>query len=324
MPAREQILCGDWGTSTFRLMWVDRSSAEILASDETGQGIARMFELWQQSPATDRIAFYLHYIQERIAVLEGRIKVSLKGVPLILSGMASSSIGLEELPYKALPFSTAGSDLLIRIYDNLPAAAREIFLVSGVKSEDHEVMRGEETLLIGSVAGGERSWFIFPGTHSKHIRVSDGRAVELRTFMTGEFFGLLTRHSILAHTVLDDGRFGEGNTAEYFKQGVLEGRRSNLLQSCFRVRTNRLFGVCTDRENYYFLSGLLIGSELSALPRETTAVTLVCGARLRPLYEAALEALKEEGYRFASRYRPAEEALIRGQLRLYALLKKNK
>ncbi|HEX5552318.1 MAG TPA: 2-dehydro-3-deoxygalactonokinase [Chitinophagaceae bacterium] len=326
MPPQKKLLCCDWGTSAFRLLLVDVSTSRVQAMDETDQGIARTFKLWQQSVATtaSRKDFYLGYIEARIAILEKLINSSLKGVPLILSGMASSSVGIEELPYKALPFAVNGSDAVVKSY-KVPTAMRGIFLVSGVKSKDDEVMRGEETLLIGSASEDSQqkeTWFIFPGTHSKHVFVSNGHATELRTFMTGEFFELLTRHSILALSVSQSGDFGQEKTKENFVSGVLKGLRSNLLHSCFSVRTNKLFHHCNDHENYYFLSGLLIGTELSVLPREPANLVLVCGISLGPLYETALEVLKADGRKLTYSYRSAEEALIQGQLKIHSLLDK--
>lgn len=325
MSEQVKLFCCDWGTSAFRLTLVDSLTGRVLASDQTNQGIASTYEQWQRGEHSvkKRNAFYLNYMQSRINVLEQQMNLSLNEVPLIVSGMASSSMGMDELPYKTLPFLIDGSDLIVKNFGDMRSATRKVFLISGVKSEDHDVMRGEETLLVGSAdeaPDAENSWFIFPGTHAKHIHVEGGIAKEMRTFMTGEFFELLVKHSILAFSVSKNGGLNEGRNKDFFEQGVLKGIHSNLLNSSFSVRTNRLFNSCNEKENYYFLSGLLIGSELSALPREDANIILVCGAALGPLYEAALKIAQTDGRKLSCRFLSAEEALIRGQLKIHAFI----
>jgi len=58
------------------------------------------------------------------------------GLPVVISGMASSSIGWRELPYAPLPFSLTGCDA---VWAEIQPA---FYLVSGVASRD-DMMRGE-------------------------------------------------------------------------------------------------------------------------------------------------------------------------------------
>ncbi len=62
--------------------------------------------------------------------------------------MASSSIGMKELPYARLPFALDGGHVQLMYFREERVFPHEIMLISGVKS-DHDVMRGEETQLIG-------------------------------------------------------------------------------------------------------------------------------------------------------------------------------
>jgi 2-dehydro-3-deoxygalactonokinase len=41
--------------------------------------------------------------------------IDLIGVPVILSGMASSTIGMVDMPYKQIPIKLDGSDLEIKV-----------------------------------------------------------------------------------------------------------------------------------------------------------------------------------------------------------------
>lgn len=320
-----KLLCCDWGTSTFRLDLVDYETGRVLADDKSDQGIARTFELWQgkSNRIKERESFYFDFIQSRIALLEHQLNESLHETPLVISGMASSSIGIEELPYKNLPFAINGSDLIVKKFKWGIHSHREVLLISGVRCNSDDVMRGEETLLIGSTSEGvneKRKLFIFPGTHSKHIRVQHEKVISFQTFMTGEFFDLLTHHGILAHSVFIDNH--SEKTKEAFKEGVLKGIHGNLLHSCFSVRTNDIFKRCTKGENYYFLSGLFIGNELKGLHRGGIDITLVCGEVLRPLYESALKVLQTNSNHFSFENIPADGALIRGQIKIYNALNK--
>ena len=65
---------------------------------------------------------------------------SLNGTTVVLSGMASSSIGLVELPYSKLPFRTNGEDL---ITEQIQHQNNPLLVISGASTTD-DVMRGEE------------------------------------------------------------------------------------------------------------------------------------------------------------------------------------
>jgi 2-dehydro-3-deoxygalactonokinase len=320
----KKLLCCDWGTSAFRLKLVDVSTAGIPAEESGKQGIGQTFELWQQlpRPAKERMTFYLDYIQSHISLLEHKTGISLKKIPLIISGMASSSVGLKELPYKRLPFTVDGSDLVTKKIVN-EKCDREIILISGVRSAD-DVMRGEETLLVGSASNGiddgKENLFIFPGTHSKHILVKDKQAIALQTFMTGEFFDLLAHKSILSHSVSINDHFQGLKNQKAFEKGMLKGIQSNLLNSCFNVRTNSLFNIFDPEENYYFLSGSLIGYELKEIMGKNVNITLVSDGTLLLFYKAALKILHGFENTFSYKSIPADKALIRGQIKIYTTL----
>jgi 2-dehydro-3-deoxygalactonokinase len=200
--------------------------------------------------------------------------------------MASANIGLRELPYKELPIRADGSDLYCTWFAASVAFPHRLLLVSGVRSA-RDVMRGEETQLAGCppVEGVHR--FVFPGTHSKHILVDGQLAVDFQTYMTGEFFALLSRHSLLAKSVTENA----SAHPEAFARGVAEGAESGLLHSAFRVRTHQLFGVLNPHQNYHYLSGLLIGSELGSIVADRIPITIVGDASQVGQYHTAAAVL---------------------------------
>jgi 2-dehydro-3-deoxygalactonokinase len=295
------IISCDWGTSSCRVRVVDAAGG-VLASGSGAKGIAATFADWQRSglPESGRMGFYQAVLMKAL----GSIGFDVSGMPVVISGMASSSIGMMELPYHPLPFLVSGEDLRPAVVPATPAFPHVLLLVPGIRSAD-DVMRGEETQLIG--CGGASGVFLFPGTHSKHIVVRDGRAVDFSTFMTGEVFGLLSRQSILAASVEAAGAgFGDA-----FLAGVDAARGSGLLHSAFSVRTNQLFGRYDKTDNYQYLSGLVIGEELKGLARQP--VTLVA---VPPLREAYGLALRQLGFTDVAHV-DAGNALLEGQRQVY-------
>ena len=306
----------DWGTSTFRLRLVDAKNGLVISEIKTDQGIAVTFELWKQSGKNenDRIAFYQRYILDQVNKITASLKEPADNVPIVLSGMASSSIGMLELPYKKLPFQCDGSDLIVRTIYGGEEQQYKIIIISGARSEV-DAMRGEETILVGSDIPNDEAeqFFIFPGTHSKHVLVKNGVVQSIATYMTGELFDLLSNKSILSASVKRN-ESQQNIISQHFADGVIEGSSSNLLNSIFHVRTNHLFKKATAEENYHYLSGLLIGHELRDIAEnKTTAITLVCSEGLQKIYTEALGIL---GLSEQLLYKNADDALINGQSRI--------
>ena len=312
----DKFLSCDWGSSVFRLRLANLETAEVIAAETTGDGIIKTFNSWKEAGDTDpesRFAFFMNIISQQVRALENILTASLSGVPLVISGMASSSIGMKTLPYRELPLELDGSNLMV---DYSEQGDGPVLLISGLKT-DKDVIRGEETQLIGcfddgGFTGGEQL-YIFPGTHSKHILIKDEQAIGFRTYMTGEFFDLLSQHSILSATIETD---KELHTSS-FHQGVQDAIGTNLLHACFSVRTNGLFDKLSKTENYHYLSGLLIGSELQELgDTKYDRVCLCSGAGLKTHYETALHLLGLSSRLVVFDGPAMDEAVIRGQRKI--------
>jgi 2-dehydro-3-deoxygalactonokinase len=307
------FLSCDWGTTSFRLRLIDWKSRSARAEVFSDQGIAAIYRQWsaQDLPENKRLDFYLGFLKIRIHELEKKCRHSLNETPVLISGMASSSIGMMELDYLPLPFPCDPANLRIRLIEATGSFPHSLVLVSGAKTKN-DVMRGEETLLIGCDTDVAEQYFIFPGTHSKHVLVKNGIAVSLKTYMTGEIFELLARHSILSASLPENIQPDAIRNSLHFDNGVREGMNANLLHAIFKVRTNQLFKKLSPDENYLYLSGLLIGNELSDLKDAVEGpVTLVCGSNLKEYYQAALVS---NG--FALNLVDADEAFVRGQYRI--------
>src|ERR1700722_20408893 len=126
----------DWGTSAFRLRVVEKSL--VIASIQSNNGIASTFADWKRSglPEEHRLDFFRAILKRAIGELQRTHAIALDGAPVILSGMASSSIGMLELPYHPLPFSLSGEDLEPALLPATTDFPHAIMLVPGARSAD--------------------------------------------------------------------------------------------------------------------------------------------------------------------------------------------
>src|SRR5258706_1505950 len=132
--------------------------------------------------------------------------------PIVACGMIGSRQGWAEAPYLEYPVGLPELGQRMIAVD-LPKK-RKLWIVPGVSTPSADptpdVMRGEETQIFGALNIAERSagtgLFVLPGTHSKWVRVHDGRIVWFKTFMTGELFSLLKKHSILGKLIKDSAK----------------------------------------------------------------------------------------------------------------------
>jgi len=305
----KKILSCDWGTSSFRLRLINVADKSVLGETTSGDGIAVLHNNWLQSDRVknERIGFYTDILLSQIEKLDNHY---LAGIPIIISGMASSSIGITELPYGDIPFRMNSTRLNVQRIVPGRKYPHEILLVSGLKAKD-DVMRGEETMLLGCEISEEgEQLIIFPGTHSKHVLVKGNLLVDFKTFMTGEVFDLLSNKSILSGSVKINEWLAHQNI---FEKGLLEGAENNLLNAIFHVRTSHLFKSLNPEENYHFLSGILIGSELKRIAGTKIKILLVCG---QPLYERYWRGLQLLCGKENLQYQDADKSLIAGHCKL--------
>ncbi len=306
-----KLISCDWGSSNFRLRLIEINTRQVLSEINSNQGILALYDDWQHNNSTtDKFTFYSNYIQGQVEALEQQAAIKLNSSCIIISGMASSNIGMMELPYTSLPFNTNGSTLNVH-YIKEDIVKHPMFIVSGARSTD-DVMRGEETILTGCniIDNPLEQLYIFPGTHSKHITVKSGMATHVKTYMTGELFNLVSTKSMLSASVKNSTPLN----ISPFSKGVKDGLSNNFLNSLFHVRTNRLFNLLSEEENYHYLSGVFIAAELSDLVNKNYgSVNLVTTLDFSLYYLKALELLNIKEVHFIN----ADEALIEGHINIY-------
>jgi 2-dehydro-3-deoxygalactonokinase len=212
------------------------------------------------------------------------------GTLCLISGMAGSKQGWREAPYCACP---AGFGAIAAALEWVEPG--RIAIVPGLSIDNNgvpDVMRGEETQIFGALQllGLDRARLVLPGTHSKWATVTDRKVTDFSTWMTGEFYALLRRHSILARMLPDD---EPALDAAAFDQGVAHALAGpGLLNTAFSTRTLSLFGRMASEALPSYLSGLVIGEELKSqlLPRGEPVVVMGAEA-LTARYEQALAQL---------------------------------
>lgn len=240
------LIAVDWGTSRLRAVLL-ADNGEILAEADSGDGIGSL-------NGGHEAAFE-------------KLVGDWPRAPAIMAGMVGSRQGWREaayVPCPATPASLAGALLRFETSDGRPVA-----IVPGIAlrsaDRDGDVIRGEETQMVGLIdRGGADGIVILPGTHSKWATIAGGAITGFQTFLTGEMFELLSRHSFLRHSVSADGR--DLATMPDFALAIRRTVEDGLpfLAAIFSVRARQLLTDVAPEDNLAYLSGLVIGGEIAA------------------------------------------------------------
>ncbi|KER85631.1 MFS transporter [Xanthomonas arboricola pv. celebensis] len=262
----------DWGTSSLR--------GYLLAADGT---------VLEQRRGSDGILACQGRFAEVLSTL-----IDGWGGPLLLSGMIGSRNGWVEQAYLPCPADTTALAQALRSYTDL-LPGRTLWFVPGVSTgEQHgvpDVMRGEETQLVGLIAalGDGEHVACLPGTHSKWAQIAHGQLTGFATVMTGELYAVLRQHSILGKLMQDD---TADLDTDAFAQGVdRSAAPGGLSHHLFGARTLGLFDRLAATALPSYLSGLLIGHELREHRGTHATVHLVGSPGLAQRYALALAQL---------------------------------
>lgn len=268
----------DWGTSSFR-GWLMSAEGNVLAESRGNEGMLHC--------AGTGFAPVLYAHLEKLG--------SPKNIPVVICGMAGARQGWVEAPYLHTPTR------LDAMHEGAVSvnADRDVRILPGIaqaRADRPDVMRGEETQLLGMLDPGFSGIVCIPGTHSKWVKIEAGAIVEFATYMTGELFSVISQHSILAHAVDAAGQPGANSLPFHEGLATALATPSGLTSSLFRLRAAQLLGFQQRGDGADRLSGLLIGSEISdATVRfgQSRSLKLLRAGRLGELYEMAL---RERGF----------------------------
>lgn len=276
------LIAADWGTTNFRL-FLFSTNGEVIARHTSNIGLKNLGVLTFEQALTS-------VMKEDFARPD---------LPILLSGMVGSRQGWNEAPYVSCP---AGLKQIVAGLVGAPAIKLKVRIVPGLVAEaDHpglrNVMRGEETQIFGVARGSDAATFVCPGTHCKWATVEDGEIKGFSSYMTGEMFQVLKRHSILGDLMEDD--IDDANAFTLGVDRALEDK--SFLSLVFSVRTEGLFGNIAPQSLSSYLSGLLIGSEIRAerIRHGIRPVGIIGDGTLINLYERAL---RHTGFTDITRY----------------------
>ena len=298
-----ELISVDWGTTNLRAYALAKNGTQIdrRVSD---QGLL--------SNPHD-------YAQCLKALIDGWLDPQ-RPINIVLSGMVGSPSGWRDVPHLPSPASLqqlTASTLKVAQIEN-----SAVWIVPGVKGNGAsglpDIMRGEEVQFFGarSLRADQQlqvpEVWCFPGTHNKWIQ--EAEVIEhFSTAMVGELFELTQQHSLLAQSL----ESGANSNMAAFTRGLLaSGRPGGLLHHLFSVRTLQLTGQQEKQDGLDYLSGLIIGHDISAqLTDSQVCVGIVAALPLARRYQRALEVMGQKSIVIDSR-----AATIAGALAINALL----
>jgi 2-dehydro-3-deoxygalactonokinase len=240
----------DWGTSNLRVWGVDADGG-LVAEASSDKGMAKL----------DRAGF-----EPALLELIGGWLAEDRQIPVVACGMVGARQGWLEVPYSQTPCKPIFPEAIGR--PETRDRRLRVFVLGGIKQTTPapDVTRGEETQIAGilSADASFEGVLCLPGTHTKWVRISAGEIVEFKTFMTGELFDLLSRQSVLRHS-LD----GAGSNAVEFARSIqlMMAEPASFAGQLFSIRAGNLVSGLLAATAKARLSGLLIGAELAAARR---------------------------------------------------------
>jgi len=247
---------------------------------------------------------------------------------IVASGMITSDVGLVVVPHLSTPAGLVELAQGVVIHD-FPDLGR-IHFIPGLKtlppvlnaSTLHlaDVLRGEEVEVVGlweRLRLAEPVSFLHFGSHHKVVDCdADGHVLASRTALTGEALEALSRHTILASSVLPSEAPGELDPA-LWRAGLEAAQRHGFGRALFMVRLGQQLWGCSQAELRAFLVGALDSLTLPLLPHPPARLVLYGRSGSAAHLGGYLEG---QGYTL-TRVEPAEaeQAAASGAARVYEL-----
>lgn len=232
----------DWGTSHLRV-WRMSAQGDILDRRRSEKGMNKLVSTQFESTLISLIDDWLN---------------NDSTCQVLACGMVGSRQGWQEAKYLSTPCSPCGSFTRVSVQD----PRINVSILPGVKQlSPADVMRGEETQIAGLLVDNQEynGVVCLPGTHSKWAKIVAGKITEFQTFLTGELFALLSKQSVLRHS-LDDSAWD--NQAFTSAIGESIDQPQSVMAKLFSLRAQSLVSELSATSAHARLSGLLIGLEL--------------------------------------------------------------
>ena len=203
-------------------------------------------------------------VADEIAALESRHGVRIERI--CASGMITSQNGLLEVPHLSAPaglYELARGVRTVRLAEVSQTAP--VDFIPGVRCGEGmaaDVMRGEETEIMGWREEAGNRLFLHFGSHNKAILVKEGRIVQSLTTLSGELLYAVTHDTILRSAA------GGEPPADFFAEDAERGFEAaaagGVTRTLFEARLYAIQGGKTPAQVYAFLVGALAQQDLLA------------------------------------------------------------
>ena len=200
---------------------------------------------------------------------------------ILASGMITSEFGLCKLDHMTVPagIKELHDGMHEIVLDNISKIP--FVFMRGVKTacnslDDADMMRGEETELMGIAQSGEGT-YILPGSHSKIIHTDKySRITEFSTMLTGEMAASLSTNTILKDAVVFD---GTKTDEEYLLKGYEYCSHKGINEALFKVRILKsIFKENADKV-YSFFMGVILCNEINFVLRSNPPKIVIGGKK---------------------------------------------
>ena len=262
----------DWGTTNVRA-WLVSSDGEIKACRRSDDGMSTIVPGGFEAALARLISDFL---SDRTCL------------PVVTCGMVGSRQGWVEAKYRQIGQGPLSAEEIVEA--SVVDQRFKVFVVPGLSQlAPPDVMRGEETQINGLLAEHPTytGTICLPGTHTKWVSVDNGGINHFQTIITGELFALLCAQSILRFNVNSDAL-----DTDVFYSAVCDALEDGqlLAKNLFRLRARALLEDVPDAITRSRLSGMMIGTELSAVRDfwSKGSVTIIGNDALTSLYQSAL------------------------------------
>ncbi len=265
----------DWGTSNLRVFLVG-SDGSVIDERSSERGMSSL------KPHEFETAL--------LELIDGWLEP--QKVTLVLAcGMVGAKQGWMEALYRSVPCAPIAANRTTPVPTKDPRI--DVRILPGLSQhEPADVMRGEETQIAGfmGIEPDFEGAVCLPGTHSKWANVDGGRVETFSTFMTGEMFELLSKTSVLKHSMTDTG-WDQGAFVQAARDAISDP--ANVTANLFSVRAGGLVLDGSAPQAKAQLSGMLIGQEIGLAKKWWSGrkVAIIGSASTAPLYVDALSAV---------------------------------
>jgi 2-dehydro-3-deoxygalactonokinase len=266
-----RLICIDAGTTNTRV-WLTAGD-RVVAQARAGVGVRDT----ARDGSSERLRSALRELIDQVRDDARNQGFAQSPECVIAAGMITSPLGLAEVPHVTTPAGLNELAAATQQYSFPEITDLPILLVPGARSGPRQcdretagttdVMRGEETLLIGLHALGllaPRSTLLNLGSHWKLIRFDQhARIASSVTSMTGELIHAAQTQTILAGSVPQTRPGAIDQT--FLEAGMREQRSSGLARALFCVRLLEQGSDSSAEQRLSFLIGAFLASDMDAM-----------------------------------------------------------